>query len=293
MSTVTTSTAARRVVAVGVDASTQALAAARYAADFADREKWDLWLVCAYQAPSVPAEVFRTFLHASRAEALASLQTLLTKVRIAPHVRLRTMVQQGPATATLTNVSKEVQLLVLGQHHLELDGSHQRNHASTVISGASCPVTIVPASWEKGRTALRPVFLALDGLTDAHQALALAFDDAASRHASVVALHATPGPQDQTANAEMMADLAEILAGARQDFPDVPVRTMMLEDAVAPAIIEQSASASVVILGRPHHHHLGSWHWSVARGVLDEASCPVTVVATELVSGHKSPATLL
>lgn len=284
-------TARRRVVAVGVDGSPQATAAARYAADFAARNAWDLWLVSTYQVPAVPASVVPTFIHSGRRAAATALQETLDQVRVAPHVRLRTLVQQGLVNDILTSVSTEVQLLVLGQHHLALiDRARDGNHAAAIVSGASCPVTVVPASWDPHHTALRPIVVALDGVSDAHAALGLAFDDAAARHASVIVMHVTNPPCDEAADSEVIANLAEIVAGAKGDFPDVPVRITLVDGPVGEAIVEQSGTASVVVLGRPHHHHLGSWHWSVARGVLDEVDCPVTVVAVEHVGSNRQSA---
>lgn len=279
MSTVTTTTH-RKVVAVGVDGSPQATAAARFAADFAARNAWDLWLISAYQVPAVPAAAYVAFLHTSRTAAAAALQATLDHVRVAPHVHLRTLLQQGPVNAVLTEVCSEAQLLVLGQHHLALiDRAREGNHTAAIVARATCPVTVVPASWDPHHTALRPIIVALDGVSDAHAALTLAFDDASARLASVVVMHVTTTPFDEIADSDIIADLAEIVAGAKQDYPDVSVRIRLVDGEVAQAIVDQSEAASVVVLGRPHHHRLGSWHWSVARGVLDVVACPVTVVA--------------
>lgn len=292
-----TITAHRKIVAVGVDGSPESTAAARYAAEFAARDAWDLWIVSAYQVPPVPASGYTTSMSASRSVAATALQETLDQVRIAPHVRLRTLLQPGEVASVLTGLCAEVQLLVLGQHHLALlDQAHEGNHASAAVSRATCPVTVVPASWDAHHTALRPVVVALDGVADAHAALALAFDDAAARRASVVVIHVTNPPLDEVQDSEVIANLAEIVAGAKQDFPDVPVRITLLDGPVSQAIVEQSATASVVVLGRPHHHHLGSWHWSVARGVLDAVACPVTVVAVDHdpsgVSATRAPSDL-
>lgn len=291
MSPVPGTAAHHKVVAVGVDGSPQATAAARYAADFAARNAWDLWLISAYQVPKVTASANPVSLHRSRNVAATALQATLDQVRVAPHVHLRTRVQPGPVNEVLTEVCAEVQLLVLGQHHLALlDPARGANHAVAVISRASCPVTVVPANWDPHHTSLRPIVIALDGVADAHAALKLAFDDAAARRASVVVLHARTLFSDEIEDSEVTSDLAEIVAGAKQDFPDVPVLITLVDGPVGQAILDQSGVASVVVLGRPHHHHLGSWHWSVARAVLNDVACPVTVVADEKVRARRQAA---
>jgi nucleotide-binding universal stress UspA family protein len=122
------------------------------------------------------------------------------------------------------------------------------------------------------------VVVALDGETRAEPALRLAFEEAERRRSAVVGLHAVPLRADGSSLRLEQAWLAELLAGARQDHPDVPVRTVLVPGDPAERIIEGSIRAELMVVGRPHRgHRLGSWSRSVARAVLDRSFCPLVV----------------
>jgi nucleotide-binding universal stress UspA family protein len=81
------------------------------------------------------------------------------------------------------------------------------------------------------------------------------------------------GDQDARLN------LAEILAGWKADYPDVDVETTLLAGAARDAVPLVSADVQLLVVGTPYRgREWTRWIRSVARAVLDRATCPVAVV---------------
>ena len=72
--------------------------------------------------------------------------------------------------------------------------------------------------------------------------------------------------------------LAELVAGVKQDHPDVDVQTLLLVGDPWARILDESIVAGLVVVGHPHRHSgLGSWSRSVARAVMDHSHCPLLI----------------
>jgi nucleotide-binding universal stress UspA family protein len=81
------------------------------------------------------------------------------------------------------------------------------------------------------------------------------------------------GEQDTRLN------LAEILAGWKADYPDIDVETMLLVGAPRDAVPSVSADVQLLVVGTPYRgREWTRWIRSVARTVLDRATCPVAVI---------------
>ena len=94
----------------------------------------------------------------------------------------------------------------------------------------------------------------------------------------MTALHAVPLRDPLVNNQGRHADIGEILAGHQEDHPDIAVRALFISSEPKDAIIDQSFSAAMMVVGRPHRHRLGSWTRSVAKAVLSQTHCPLVVV---------------
>jgi len=74
------------------------------------------------------------------------------------------------------------------------------------------------------------------------------------------------------------ASLGAVLAGAKQDHPDVEVRTLLVSGDPPVRIVDESVVAQLMVVGRPHSgRRLGSWSRSVARAVMDRSLCPLLI----------------
>jgi nucleotide-binding universal stress UspA family protein len=77
---------------------------------------------------------------------------------------------------------------------------------------------------------------------------------------------------------EERASLGAVLAGAKQDHPDVEVRTLLVSGDPQVRIVEESVVGQLMVVGRPHSgRHLGSWSRSVAHAVMDRSFCPLLI----------------
>jgi nucleotide-binding universal stress UspA family protein len=178
----------------------------------------------------------------------------------------------------LRQVSETAALVVIGGHHFNLiDRLLTGPIASPVAAEAACPVVVVPGGWSRTAVGLRPIVVALDGQTAATATLDFAFAEAELHKCGVTALHVY-ALRDARADQGKRAGIAEVLAGHEQGHPDIAVKALFLPGEPGDAIIDQSSSASMVVVGRPHRRRLGSWTRSVAKAVLDHAHSPLVVV---------------
>jgi nucleotide-binding universal stress UspA family protein len=270
---------ATRVVAVGVDGTGEALEAARYAAAVARDRGWDLMVVHGPVLRAGSAGYPAPVLVGCRSDAEMLVDAVVDGLQLGPRTVVSRVISPSGPVAALLGVAAEVSLLVLGRHHFNLaDQLLTGRVAPAVAARAPCPVVVVPQGWSRHRGTGGPVVVALDGETRAEPALRLAFEEAERRRSAVVGLHAVPLRADGSSLRLEQAWLAELLAGARQDHPDVPVRTVLVPGDPAERIIEGSIRAELMVVGRPHRgHRLGSWSRSVARAVLDRSFCPLVV----------------
>lgn len=163
-----------------------------------------------------------------------------------------------------------------------------------VAAHASCPVVIVhdtPAT-EAGS----PVVVGVDGSEVSSSAIAYAFEQASSRGVGLTVVHAwwLDHVEDAAAAAiwtvdwqtfaqEEQALVAESLAGWQEKYPDVAVRRHSVRGLPVEALIRQSQSACLVVVGtRGRGGFGGLLLGSVSQGVMNRAKCPVAIV-----HGHK------
>jgi nucleotide-binding universal stress UspA family protein len=121
------------------------------------------------------------------------------------------------------------------------------------------------------------VVVALDGETAAKPVLNLAFEEAMLRHTRLVVLHAEPmSASDRDVTAARL-DLEILLAGWKQDHPEVAISTAIVSGDADAQLVRWSWSAAVLVVGRPHQHGWGSWILSVARSVMRQTHCPLII----------------
>ena len=272
-----TAVTARATVAVGVDGSPEAVAAARWAVEAARLRHLDMVVVSAYQVASTPGLTAESAA-ASRNAADHLVTDVLSQLNVPPSMKVGALVELASPITLLGRVSETAALLVIGSHHFNLvDQLLTGPVASPVAAKADCPVVVIPGAWRWTAADTRPVVVALDGQTPATAALDFAFAEAELRRCGVIALHAFP-PRDESPDQRQRATIAEVLAGHEQGHPDIAVRALFVPGEPEDAIIEQSFSAAMIVVGRPHRHRLGSWTRSVAKAVLDHTRCPLVVV---------------
>jgi nucleotide-binding universal stress UspA family protein len=264
--------AMRSYVVAGVDGSPSSVAAALYAADWAERTGEDLHLVHGSSHGEPGDEVLRRI-----ADRL-----------VAQHPGLTVVCREvsGAGSAVLVEESGTADLTVVGSRgHGSIATAALGATATIVATHAHGPVVIArPPSALPGPD--EPVLVAVDGSDHSVAALDFAFDVARRTGASVVAAHVWwAGPLASDAEVHHRAEtagtvLSEALEPWRAKFPDVRLAETLLRSAsVAEELVAESAHAGLLVVGtRGHGGFAGLLLGSVSLSVAQHAHCPVAIV---------------
>jgi nucleotide-binding universal stress UspA family protein len=192
----------------------------------------------------------------------------------------------GPAEAVTAAGSGALMLVVgsrgIGAFAAMILGSVSRY----VATHASCPVVVVR---DETGAAHRQVGIGIGGLEGNTAALTFAFEEAALRKASLVAIHAWHTPQGDISRAGIALtepargaleaaatrQLAALLEEWQEKFPDVPVSHDVVHGHPGRILSGLSARADLVVLGR-HAAHQGPG--AVTHAVLNHAHGPIATV---------------
>ena len=209
---------ARGIVAVGIDGSPEALAAARYAVAIAHARHVDLLVVHAYQLPIAALEVTRDMIAATRTAAAQVATSVVSQLTLPATMRVGTLVDVSSPAALLCRVAETAAVVVIGAHHFNLADQLLTGRVTSLVAAkATCPVVIVPGPWlrrrSRRRSELGSIVVALDGETPATTVLDFAFAEAERSGLSITALHALSGSAEPTSGLDPRLSIAEILAG--------------------------------------------------------------------------------
>ena len=212
----------------------------------------------------------------SAAEDLVA--TVADQLRLPAGVEVSTVADLAVPSEMLIKLARKAQVLVLGQHPARwftqvIEGATSLH----IIDHVTCPVVIVPAGWQQSEMVGPDVVIALDGKSAARPALDLAIAAARAQQARVVALHAGKRTTSAIEDAEDHALLAELLAAARQDNPDITFTSMVIADDADQAILTMSERVSLMVLSRPAYRWPGAWSSSVAHAVANRSGCPLAI----------------
>ncbi|MER6103333.1 universal stress protein [Streptomyces sp. NPDC001832] len=285
------------VVTVGLDGSPESLAAARWAADEAERRKLTLRLLHAWpllvpEQPNVPAEMdqnywARRIVHNARAE----LQTRH------PGLPVVGSLVADDAQNALLRAASESEMIVLGSRGLVPVESYFLGDISmSVVARAERPVVLVRAG-TSGRgpqptpAAAGGVVVALKLHGSCEDLLEFAFGTAAARGMPLRAVHGqslpleayVPWGVDHEVTEGITQDaqrrLRQTLRPWRDKFPLVEVTESIALESPAKAVVRAAEGAGLLVVGRREHRralapHLGP----VAQAAIHHARCPVAVV---------------
>ena len=224
-------------------------------------------------------------LRIKRDQALAAAAERAAKS--APGLLIDADAVDGQPGEAVTNSGSGALMLVVGsrgtgEFAAMILGSVSR-HAAT---HASCPVVVVRAPAEPDR---RLVGIGIDE-EENPASLAFAFEEAALRQASLIAIHSwhipdadfsragpifSDEPIRHAAQAEAASRLGELLEVWRARYPGVAVSQDVVHGHPGRALVGLSARADLVVLGRRSGHHSPA---SVTHAVLSHAHGPVVVV---------------
>ena len=272
--------AGRRMIIVGIDDSAEARAAAQWAVREAELRNDDLLLVHAYEVPLLPTMGRAAAIEQGRQERRALLEKAAGTLTVPPTIQLDQLVEIDTPESLLPRLSEQAELTVLGHDHPSLGGHMPFGHtASTVASMSRHPVVAVPRGWTARGDDRRPIAVAVDGLHPSSSTLGFAFTEASLRQVAVLVVHSAPLAELSASEQDTRLNLAEILAGWKADYPDIDVDTLLLAGAPRDTVPLASTDVQLLVVGSPYRgREWARWIRSVARAVLDRATCPVAVI---------------
>ena len=196
----------------------------------------------------------------------------------------------GPAP-TLVVASETASTVVVGARGLSaVRGALVGSVSLQVATHAHCPVVVVHDMPTPPPGA--PVVVGADGSALSTNAIAYAFEQASSRGVGLTVVHAwwleyvegAAAAAIWTVDWQQFAEeeqtlVAESLAGWQDKYPDVEVRRYSIRGLPVDALVRQSQSACLVVVGtRGRGGFKGLLLGSVSQGVIHRAQCPVAIV---------------
>lgn len=283
---------ARSVIA-GVDGSPESVAAARWAAGAAARLRTDLLLLHVGDWPVRTARGATFDMHQGRIRDLLRFAAAEAG-RDHPGLAVRTATTVGDPIVSLVEAGAQAELLVLGSRG---QGAFQEllvgSTALAVTARSRCPVVLVRADQPFGSAVpVGAVVVGVDTRDSSPVLLEFAMEAAARMKTRVRAVHAwSPPPhwfgagsadreaEHAQAQHTEVERLEEILAPWRIAHPDVELIPTTRVGGAAEILVDESRSASLVVVGRHDRRHGGVGRLgSVAHAVIHYARCPVAVV---------------
>ncbi|MGW4144008.1 universal stress protein [Streptomyces mirabilis] len=288
-----------RTVTVGLDGSPESRAAADWAAREAKLRGLPLKLVNVWepvpepiaQAPLLGPETHQHWSERIPREAAEELR--------AAHPEVDVLIEHvtGRPAEVLTDAAKDAEPLVLGSRGLSGVGGFMVGSVGlAVVARAEFPVVLVRAEGDTSGTGStvppsRPVVLGLDTRAPDDTLIGFAFEAAVLHGASLRVVHgwneppyiAYGLPPDLELNARLGAEeaaaVSEVLRPWRQKFPTVDVVEDSLSGKAANRLVDASAEASLVVVGRRiRRSPLGAHIGPITHAVLHHATAPVAVV---------------
>ncbi|MFK4084821.1 universal stress protein [Kribbella sp. NPDC020789] len=283
-------------IVVGYDGSPSSLGAVRWAAAEAVREHAPLRIAEAFELvlTTRPSPGTVVPLDALRTTRQKGLDAIAETVRLEHHgLNVDTYLGTGPAASELLETAEHARLIVLGSRGLGgWGGLLVGSVAVQVATHAHCPVVVLPHELRSQTHNAGTVVVGVDGSKSSAKAIEFAFDQADTLNAHVVALHTWTSPFLTYADgASMLAFdvkeikeearllVAEAVAGAAADHPDVSWTTELVNGSAAQALARRSETADLVVVGsRGRGGFTGLLLGSVSQAVLHHAHCPIAIV---------------
>ena len=206
----------------------------------------------------------------------------------AKDIAVSTEILSGPSIPTLVDVSEGAGMMVVGcRGHGALARGLLGSVSNALVHHSRCPVAVIhdddPLMPHPSQA---PVVVGVDGSPASEKALAIAFEEASLRGVDLLAVHAWsdstvfefPGTDWSTLQAMGEETLSERLAGWQERYPDVLVRRSVVADRPARQLIEQAASAQLLVVGsHGRGGFAGMLLGSVSTAVVNAARNPVIV----------------
>jgi nucleotide-binding universal stress UspA family protein len=286
----TTENARLAPVVVGVDAAESNVSALEWAADQAARSGSSLRLVYVINTSLLDSPYY------SHSDLDRFVTTLMSKARAVaeeehPDLDVHSDVVRGSPRSQLVETGQGASVLVVGRRGRGTFGELLLGSvAMSVATHSRVPTAVIPHVWDQKTFSSDPLVIGVDENGASDQALAFAFEMARQRDVPLHAVQVVPAGEEflrmQPAVTEPSDDHAKAVgvleaatAGWQEKYPDVKLTCRPEWGHPVRALVDESVSAQMVILGGSRHSRLSApLLGSVQHGVLHHAHCPVVVV---------------
>jgi nucleotide-binding universal stress UspA family protein len=223
-----------------------------------------------------------------------ALDVLTDSIRLQhPQLTVESVLVDGFAAASLIDESAHARLSVLGARgHGGWTDVLLGSVANQVSMHSAGTVVVVPAA-SRPRVQDKPtIVVGVDGSKTSAQAIDFGFAQAEARRGRVLVVNVTPHPAPtftgglgllvfdpvDIANEDRLL-VAESLAGAETDYPDVEFEVRLMSGHPAQALVLAAKDAELLVVGSRGRNGFASLLLgSVSMSVLHHAQCPVAIV---------------
>ena len=270
-------------IVVGYDGSPGSADALAWAAREALARRTEL-TVCLAQAPPYPAPTAEVAVPVGSARR-GGEQALAPGMRIAHDLMgegvVRPLLTAGPPTSVLCDCSATADMVVVGSRGRGgLPGMPIGSVSLQVAAHGHGRIVVVPGGWHPTRGQLpRPVVVGTEGSPGSDAAVTFAFEEAALRETSLLAVCALADAPGVLGGARQIKnDFEQLIARREQDYPDVAVHRYVSEGSARDALLEAAADAEMLVVGARGRGGLpGMPLGSISIAIVGYAACPVGV----------------
>jgi nucleotide-binding universal stress UspA family protein len=193
----------------------------------------------------------------------------------------RSLLISGQPTAVLCEHSRDADIVVLGSRGLGgIAGQLLGSVSWQVAAHAHCAVVVVRGHWRQaGGYAPGPVVVGADGSAASRAALDLGFEEAALRHAPLLAVCAlTDAPASLGGGRRLQEAFEQAVTEREKKRPDVCVLRRVAHGGPRSALLAAAHEAQLLVVGsRGRGGIQGMLLGSVSQAMLHHAPCPVAV----------------
>ncbi|MGC0418116.1 universal stress protein [Embleya sp. AB8] len=283
-------------IVVGVEHTDAGRLAVVWAADEAARRGLPLRLVHALDwppgidhdtAPNPHRQTWSDRFRSAGLRALDEARELATSRH--PGLAAETVLAHGAPVPVLREHTRDAAMLVLGSRRLSAATELLTTGGIAVplTAHATCPVVVVRVP-EHTTADPATIVVGVDGSAHSEPAVAYAFDEAARRGATIVAVAVRQPSGGLLAGLQMGEEmqegrlrLAETLAGWTEKYPNVPVRREVAVGHPVKVLRDAAEHALCLVVGtRGRGGFTGLLLGSVGHGLIHHARCPLVIVPT-------------
>lgn len=194
---------------------------------------------------------------------------------------VRPLLARRPAAQLLSERSGTAEMVVVGARgHGGVAGLPLGSVAGQVAGFGQGRVVVVRGQWWPVNQAPGPVAVGADGSAASEAAVAFAFEEAALRHVSLVAVCAlADGPGSLGGFRRMEEEFGRSMDRWEKEHPEVTVQRQVASGTPRTALLAAAAGAQMLVVGaHGRGGQQGMALGSAAQAVLRQAPCPVGVV---------------